>query len=507
MNTRVGAASELAVIAIYLASLVAIGLWAARRQRTSDDFMASGRRMPGWAVGLSIFGTYVSSISFLAIPSKAYASNWNAWVFSLSIPLTAWIAVRWFVPFYRATRSVSSYEHLEQRFGAWARTYAVVCYLLTQLARSGTIMYLLALALAPLTGWSVSTLIVVTGAVVIVYAVVGGIEAVIWTDVLQSVVFIVGALACVAVLFFGVPGGPAHAIELAMTDRKFSFGDWSTSLGQSTVWVVLMYGIFINLQNFGIDQTYVQRYQTARSEDAARRSVWLGALLYVPISAAFFLIGTGLFVYYASRPGVLPPTVAATPDTVFPYFIDTALSPALAGLVLASVFAAAQSTISSSINSSATLLLCDVYVRYAQPRATDGQRLTVLRVATLVVGIGGTAAALAMMRIRSALDVWWQLAGIFSGGMLGLFLLGRLSRRARGQDAALGVAAGVLIILWMTLSPSWTGSWASLRSPFHSNLFIVFGTTAVLAVGAISAWWRSAVTDSAARRPDAVRDP
>ncbi|MCC7010791.1 MAG: sodium:solute symporter [Acidobacteria bacterium] len=451
--------------------------------------MSAGRRVPAWAVGLSIVGTYVSSISFLALPSKAFSSDWNPFVFSLALPLTTWAAVRWFVPFYRQSRALSSYEHLEARFGGWARSYAVGCYLLTQLARVGTITYLLALALAPLTGLSVPALIFITGVVVIGYTLYGGMAAVIWTDVVQTIVFIGGAAACVAVLFAGMPGGASQVWSLAAANGKFSLGSASADVGQSTIWVVLLYGIVINLQNFGIDQSYVQRYQTADSDAAARRSVWLGALLYVPISAAFLFIGTGLFAFYTARPDLLPAGMASQPDAVFPHFIATALPAGVAGLVIASVFAAAQSTISSSLNGSATLVLCDVYLRYVRPDAPEGRRLLVLRASTLVFGVAGVGAALAMMRIRSALDAWWQLASIFSGGMLGLFLLGRLSRGARSGNAAAGVAAGVLLIVWMTFSPGWTGVLASWRSPFHPNLIIVIATAAILAVG----WLGSAV--------------
>ena len=449
--------------------------------------MAARRSVPGWAVGLSIFGTYVSSISFLALPSKAFSGDWNAFVFSLSLPLAAWISVRYFVPFYRASKSLSSYEHLERRFGPWARTYALACYLLTQWARSGTIMYLLALALASLTGWSVPALILTTGIVVIIYTLYGGITAVIWTDVVQSGVFMVGAVTCAVVLVAHIPGGPSHLLAFSAEHHKFSLGTFDPGLRQSTFWVVLLYGLTINLQNFGIDQNYVQRYQTARSDPDARRSIWLGALLYVPISAVFFLIGTGLFTFYAANPGRLPAATAASADTIFPYFIVHELPPGLVGLVVAALFAAAQSTISTEINSSATLILCDVYRRYVRPQASEAQSLFVLRVASLGVGLAGTGMALAMMRIKSALDAWWLLAGIFGGGMLGLFLLGRLSSRARSADALAGVGAGVVVILWMTFSPGWPDALATFRSPFNSNLIIVFGTLTVLGVGWLTA--------------------
>jgi solute:Na+ symporter, SSS family len=310
-------AIDLAVLVAYFVGTVALGLWIGRKSPCPDEFMAAGRRIPAWAVGLSIFGTYVSSISFLAPPGKAYASNWNAFVFSLAIPLAAWVSVKWFVAFYRKAGAHSSYEPLERRFGPWSRTYAVLCFLLTQLARMGTILCLL----APLTGWSVPWLIVATGGMVIVYTLFGGMEAVIWTDVMQSIVLIVGAPACMAAIFIGMPQGRGQVLQIAGEHDKFALGSFDLALNQPTFWVVLVFGITMNVQNFGINQNFVQRYQTAKTDQAANRSVWLGAMLYLPISAVFFFIGTGLFAFYTARPELLPSEVAAKPDAVFPHFI------------------------------------------------------------------------------------------------------------------------------------------------------------------------------------------
>ncbi|HMP82525.1 MAG TPA: sodium:solute symporter [Verrucomicrobiota bacterium] len=480
---------DLIVIVLYLIGVVAMGFWCGRNNRTSRDFMAAGGKIPGWAVGLSIFGTFVSSISFLALPGKAYADNWNAFVFSLSIPIAAWVAVKWFVPFYRRSGEVSAYEHLEHRFGAWARTYAVACYLLTQLGRMGTILYLLALALSPLTGFNLKLLICVAGVVVILYTLVGGMEAVIWTDVVQSIILIGGAALCALLPLFTLPQGPGQLFEIASEHHKFSLGSFGGSLAAPTFWVVLVYGLFINLQNFGIDQSYVQRYATAKTDRDARNSVWLGALLYVPISALFFFIGTALFAYYTARPELLPDGIKS--DAVFPHYIAAALPAGLSGLVIAAVFAAAQSTISSSINCSATLILCDLYRRYWNPQADERAAMRVLRVATVLVGVAGMCAALAMLSVKSALDAWWKWAGICSGGMLGLFLLGRISR-AGNLAAVTGTVAGVFVIAWMTFirrgasSPEW---W---RSPFHEFLIIVFGTATILLAGfAVTALFRA----------------
>ncbi len=481
MSARLPAV-DLVVLVAYLAAMVAMGVWFGRRSRTPDRFMKAGGTIPGWAVGLSIFGTYVSSISFLALPGKAYATNWNPFVFSLAIPLATWIAAKWFVPFYRRSGEISAYEHLEKRFGRWARTYAVVCYLLTQLGRMGTIMYLLAVALQSMTDWDIPSLIVLTGAIVIVYTLVGGMEAVIWTDVVQSIVFIVGALACVVVLAIGMPRGVAQFVDTAVSHHKFSLGAFDVDFARATFWVVLLNGLFINLQNFGIDQSYVQRYATARNDREARRSVWLGALLYVPISALFFLIGTQLFAYYLARPELLP--AATKPDHVFPHFIATGLPIGLGGLVVAAIFAAAQSTLSSSINCSATLTLCDLYRRYVRPQAGERESMRVLRGATLVFGAGGTLTALAMIGVESALDAWWAISSICSGGMLGLFLLGILSR-VDNAAAAAATMVGVFLIAWLTVSTGWPEALGRFRAPFHSFMITVIGTLVILLAGVL----------------------
>lgn len=480
MPARTLSLPDLLVLGVYLVGVTGFGCWFYWRNRTSEKFMSAGRSLPGWAVGLSIFGSYVSSISFLANPGKSFAANWNAFVFALTLPIAALVAVKWFVPFYRRSGHLSAYQHLEARFGPWARTYAVVCYLLTQVARLGTILYLLALALVPLTGWDIRAIIVVAGAVILLYPLLGGTEAVIWTGVVQAVVLVGGALACVATLLLGMPAGPAQVVEIAAEHDKFSLGSFSASLSQPTFWVVLIYGLVINLQNFGIDQSYVQRYITAKSDAAAGRSVWLGALLYLPIGGAFFFIGTALFAYYTARPDLLP--AGTVPDAVFPHYISTQLPAGLAGLVVAGLCAAAMD---SNLNCMATLFLKDIYQRYLRPQATEREAMRVLHFSTLGFGMICTAAALAMIRIKSALDVWWELAGIFGGGMLGLFLLGLLARRATNRAALGGVAAGLLVIIWMTLSPRGTAWPADWRSPFHNLLVIVFGTAAILVVGGL----------------------
>jgi solute:Na+ symporter, SSS family len=308
--------ADLLVIVAYLVFVVGLGFWLARDARKSEDFMAAHRSLPGWAIGLSIFGSYISSISFLANPGKSFATNWGAFVFSLTTPVAAWLAVRWFVPFYRSSGHVSAYEHLEKRFGPWARTYAVICFLLTQMARMGTIVYLLALAVAPLTGWNVKMIIVIVGGVMTVYTAFGGIKAAVWTGVVQAIVLLTGPLICLWLISRATPGGFGEIIRAGTEGEKFSLGSFGLSLAEPTFWVVLFYGLVVNVQNFAVDQSYVQRYVTARSEKDARRSVWLGAWLYVPVAAFFFLIGTALFALKNGRPDFFP--AGLKPDEILP---------------------------------------------------------------------------------------------------------------------------------------------------------------------------------------------
>lgn len=460
------------------------------KNKTSHQFTAGGGKLPAWIVGMSIFATFVSSISFLALPGKAYMSNWNAFVFSLSIPIASILAVKFFVPLYRGLGSISAYNYLEIRFGTWARIYASSCYMLTQLMRTGAILLLLALPLNALFGWDVKTVIIVTGIAVTVYSMLGGIQAVIWTDAIQGIILIAGALVCAVILTFSMPEGPGQVFEIAAANHKFSLGSFGLSLKDSTFWVILIYGLFINLQNYGIDQNYVQRYMTTSSTREAKASALFGSLLYVPVSIVFFYIGTALFAYYTAQPDLLPSElkVAGAGDRVFPHFIVNGLPAGITGLLIASIFAAGMSTVATSINSTATIILSDYYKRYFHKDASEKSSMKVLYGSSLIFGVLGITVALALVGVESVLDAWWGLASIFSGGMLGLFLLGYLSKKVRNIDAVIGVIVGALIIIWMSLSPVFfkEGAMLAFRSPFHSNLTIVFGTLAIFLCGFVT---------------------
>lgn len=468
---------DLIIFFAFTGGIVLYGCSFYKRKASSDDFTKAGGNIPGWVVGMSIFSTYVSSISYLGYPGKAFAGNWNAFVFSLSIPIASYFAARYFVPFYRRQNSVSAYSFLQRRFGLWARLYASACYLLTQVARVGSITFLLALPMNILLGWDIRLIIVLTSAAIILYSMLGGIKGVIWTEAIQGIIMIGGALACLAILLFSMPDGPSQAFEIAARDNKFSLGDFGSSLGESTFWVCMVYGIFTNLQNYGIDQNYVQRYHTAKSMREAKFSALFGGYLFIPVSAVFFLIGTALYAFYQVNPANLP----GKPDYVFPFFIVNQLPAGMTGLLFASIFAAGMSTVATGITSSATIVLTDYY-SHLRKNASDRERLWVLKLSSLIIGVVGALVALALVNVDSILDAWWKLSSIFSGGMLGLFLLGYLSKRVRNIDAVIGVICGVAIIAWISAA-----TWLHLpETGIHEYLAIVFGTLAILLGGFLS---------------------
>ncbi|WP_146518645.1 sodium:solute symporter [Stieleria varia] len=508
------------VLAGYFVVILATGVFFWRRNSSSDDFTAGGRSLPGWLCGMSIFATYLSSISYLALPGKAFVDNWNSFMFSLALPPAAWIAVRYFLPMYRASGEVSAYSLLEKRFGLWARIFASCFYLLFQVARIGVVMYLMALPMSVLFGWDIRTLIVITGVIVTAYAFVGGIVAVIWADAIQAFVLLAGALLALVIILLDMPEGIGQVFEVANRDDKFSLGSSSlTNVAESTIWVVFAYGLFENLKNFGIDQSYVQRYIASSSDREAAKSVWLGALLYIPVSAMFFFIGTSLYAYYECHPedmqevrmvvarqqlmqqgvddqsdgyadrlqtlaGKLEPKQLG--DRVFPHFIASHLPTGIRGLLIAAIFAAAMSTVSTSLNSSATLVMSDFYVRLLRPESTDKNRVSVLRSSTLAWGIFGTIVALLLVRLTdSALDIWWTLSGVLGAAIVGLFLMGVTAPKLRERSAVMILCLAVVLIVWMTFSITnhWPAALEPIASPFHTYLVIVVGPTMMMLLG------------------------
>ena len=485
---------DLLLILCYLLAMVGIGVYFSRKNKSSEQFTTASGSIPGWALGLSFYATFLSAITFLGDPGKSFGANWNPFVFSLSIPLAAIVATKWFVPFYRESGEISAYTHLEKRFGNWARTYAMVCFIMTQLARMGTIFYGIALTLNALTGIDMRLIILVAGLCIILYTVLGGMEAVIWTEVIQAVLKTLGAGMILYLITLQTPIGAI--IERGMQEDKFSLGTFDFNFQTGSFWVILAYGFFINLTNFGIDQNYIQRYHTAQNPRDAAKSIWLCVLYYVPVSFLFFFIGTALYSFYAENPALILelkqqvslekniPYEALKAsdygDRVLPFFMKTQIPSGFLGLLVAALMSAGMSTMSSGMNSSATVFLKDIYLRYIDPAADAKKQFRLLLIATTCMGGLGIVFGISMIGVKSLLDVWWKLSGIFAGGMLGIFLLGFLAKKVRNFEAKISAVVGLILIALMSFKDNLP---EALQIPLDGKMTVVVGTVSIVGIG------------------------
>ncbi|OVE78624.1 hypothetical protein BVY01_04915, partial [bacterium I07] len=406
---------------LYLMLILFLGVYFSRREKGTDDFFLGGRRIPWWAAGMSIFGTQLSAITFMAIPAKVYATNWVYILAQATIILVAPMIIYLHLPYFRKLNLTSAYSYLEIRFNASLRLLGSLVFCLIQLGRMGIVLFLPAIALSTVTDISIVTCILVMGILCTLYTVLGGIEAVIWTDVLQVIVLLGGALLCLAIILFRIDGGFGSVIRTGMSDGKFHVIDTGWDITAGVFWVVIIGSFFSNMVPYSADQTVIQRYLTTKTRKQASRAILTNAAMVVPASLIFFSLGTALYVFYKFYPGRL--LTSLNTDAVLPWFIVQELPVGIAGILLAAIFAAAMSSLDSSLNSMATVLVTDFYNRF-KPLSSDEKRLRVARGLTVLLGTFGTGSALLMARfpIQSLWDLFLMLTGLLGSGLAGLFL-------------------------------------------------------------------------------------
>lgn len=433
------------VVLVYLMGMVGIGLVCSRRNHSTDDFFRGGQKIPWWAAGLSIFATMLSSITFMAIPAAAYMGGWTLFLansYILIMPLVVFA----YLPFYRRLNVTSAYEYLEKRFNLGTRLAGAVLFSVYQCGRIAVVLYLPALALATISNLDIYTIIILTGLLCIVYTVTGGIEAVIWTDVVQAVVLVGGALFSLFYLWGAVTGGMSEVFRVASADDKL-FGQvvWSWDITVASGWIILLGSLFHNLFHYTASQDVVQRYLTTATEKKAARSIWLNAVLSVPAQAVFFAIGTALYVFYKQNPARLEPSLQH--DAIFPFYIIAELPVGVVGLLIAGILAASQSTLSSSMNSVAACYVTDFHRRLL-PDRQERDYLRIARGVTVLAGVLGTGIALLMASsdIRSIYVMFLEFIGLAGGTLSGLFVLGIFTRRATGRGAVIGALVSVAIV-------------------------------------------------------------
>ena len=443
---------DIAIVLASVAFVMLFGLQFAHKQKSTDSYFAGGHSLPSWAIGMSIFATLISSVTFLAYPGAAYGGNWILLVQGLMVPVVL-VGMIWFiVPLFRKVIKLSTYEYFERRFGWGARLYGSLAFLLTHFSKMGTVFFLVSLAIAQFMGWNIYVIIIGMGIAVTVLTLLGGIEAVVWMDVIQGFILIGGGLICAAILLFAPAGGPAAVWDVAMEYHKIDVGPYAWDFVQLTFWVMVVNGIFYAIQKYGTDQTIVQRYLTARDDHAAKRAAYIGVFASVPIWTLFMFIGTCLFAYYKIEGG-LPEGIKS--DDVFPFFIATQLPIGVKGLIISALVAGAISSLDSDLNCFAAIGVQDFYVR-RHPESSDRQRLVLGR--WIVAGAGVAAIVIASIYAywdgEGILGVLFGLYAIFSSGIVGLFLLGLLSRRANKEGLWVGLIACILFTAYAVLTSS-----------------------------------------------------
>ena len=451
-------APDVVVIAIYFIAVAWIGLRFARRQTTTETYFVANRTIPHWAMGLSIFATIISSITFVAYPGAAYKGNWNQLVPGFMAVGVLLVVGTVLVAFFRHAVGMSAYEYFEKRFGYGARAYSALAFTAGHFSKMGFVLFTITTAICGMTGWDKYHVIIGVGIITIIYTLLGGLEAVIWTEVLQGIVKILGVIVVLGVLFSIMPGGADAAFKLANEKNKMSLGSFDFDLtANGNFWVMILYGAFFYLQKYAADQTLVQRYLVAKNDKDALKGVALGALLCVPAWAAFMLVGTLLWAYYQLSGEILPAQLLddkgrVIADRVFPYFLTTKIPVGLAGVFMAALMSAAMSTMSSDLNCLSAVGVEDYY-RKLRPNSNDKQRLFIGKIIVAVSGVLAVGIGIFIARKgENALALYYAATAIVSAGLAGMFLLAFLSRRANKQGLWIGIICALIFTAWATLT-------------------------------------------------------
>jgi len=439
------------IIAAYFIFVIWLGSHFGKKQTSSDRYFLGNRRLPGWAVGMSIFATIISSWSFLGLPGKSFKSDMQYLMTIVTIPITVCIAVFLLIPLFRRKVRLSAYEYLERRFGLFARFYGDILFIAGHFFKMSMVLYLMCLALSGVTGWSVFVLIIIVGIATMTYTYFGGIEGVVWTDVTQGFLLLGGGVLSFCFLLFGTQGGPGEVVTAAYEAGKFKLVSFDFEWREVSVVVLLCFGFNHYMAKYTTDQTVVQRYLLAPSSKQAARALWISVILLGVVWVLFMTVGVLLWVFYQMQPELLPEAVRAKPDQVLAYFIGHQLPAGVTGLILAGIFAASMSTLSSDLNSLASVLAEDFYGKLVKG-GSDRQRLVFSRASVLGAGILSIFFAMLLTKVGSIVDAFFTFSAIIGGGMVGMFFLGLFTRRCSKKGLYIGLGIGVVFIVWAALT-------------------------------------------------------
>lgn len=432
------------VVGLYALFMVGMAWHFIRKKKDANDYFRGGGRIPWYVAGMSIFATMLSSVTFIAIPAMTYISDWRYYPMQVCIFLVAPIAIYFYLPFFCRLNITSAYEYLERRFGLGVRLFGSGAFVVFMVCRVAVVTLLPALALNAVTGVSIDACILICGVLTMVYCSLGGLEAVIWSDFVQGLILMGGALTVLAVLIAKTGPDGAHVatfLSVATESGKTRMWDFRFLATEPVFWIVMVQGLTQNLAHYTSDQCIIQRYISTPDEKATRRSIWFNGVMSLFSSAVFFAIGTALFTHYRTNPAMMDVSMPKA-DSIFPTFMATELHPVLAGLVIAALFAATVSTLSANLSSASTAVVAD-FIRRFRPSISDRTQIRCGQVTTFVCGIVGVAAALVLARSdsRSLFDTFGVIVGVLCGGMAGIFALGVFVPRVKGFAATVGLAA------------------------------------------------------------------
>lgn len=474
---------DLIIIVVYMLGTLGVGWWFSRKQRNIRDYFLSGNDTPWWALMGSIVATETSTVTFISVPAFAFAANtagvggnFTFLQIVIGYLIGRLVIVALFIPLYFKGELFTVYQVLDQRFGGRVKRTAASLFLITRSIADGIRLFLTAIVLVALTGWADPVSILIIGVVTIAYTYLGGMAAVIWTDAIQLVVYLIGAIAAALILLGQIPGGWNEVVAVGNEFHKFTLFDFTFSLSRSyTFWAGVIGGAFLTTATHGTDQLMVQRYLSARSPRQATAALLTSGVVILLQFALFLLIGAMLFVFY-QKTGLLPAEVAARADRVFPHFIVTQLPNGLIGLVVAAIFAAAMSTLSGSLNSLAATAVTDFYRPLFAPNKTDRHYLNASRLFTALWGVVQIAVAMVAIAMQGrGVDAVLAVASFTNGPVLGLFLLSALTKRVGAAGALVGVVTGIacMTFVWLQLKISW--QW-----------YVLMGSTITFAAGTLA---------------------
>jgi solute:Na+ symporter, SSS family len=468
---------DAAIITAYLLAVLALGIWLGRGRQSATRYFLGDRSLPWGALLLSIVATETSTVTFLSLPGLAAAAGGNLTFLQITFGyIVGRIAVIFILmPLYFRGQPFTAYEVLETRFGMTSRRLVSSLFLLTRNASDALRLFLTALVLQIVLGLDLYLSVIIIGSVTIVYTFIGGARSVIWNDCVQFFIYMLGAVAAGYVIVHTVPGGFEHIMQFATDSNKLQIFDFDISLSKSsmTFWAGLAGGAFLTAATHGTDQMMVQRYLSARNRRDASLALGISGFIVLLQFALFLSIGVGLATLF----GITDAGSAADVknDQLFPYFIVHYMPPGLLGITLAAVFAAAMSTLSSSLNSSAAAFINDIWLPLRKREADEHGKLAASRTATVAFGFAQTGIALAFGLIASNESIVanvLKISGFAAGPVLGLYFLGIFAPRVRQRSALTGFVLGVGVLSVIAYS-----------TPVHWAWYALFGSAVTLVSG------------------------